>query len=126
MIRIIRELMRGEAQRDGHTWASVAAAHAYLGMGLWGGLAVILDRWTAVYLAPLAYLFLIEGVQTAIAPQVKRNLLWDSLMDTVAFTFGCIAAAHLRSGDLEMTMFAWGASIAVIAAGWWVRDRRAP
>lgn len=124
MISLLRELMRAESQRDGHTWASVAAAHAWLGMGLWGGLAVIFDRWTAVYLAPLAYLMLIEGVQTVIAPHVKRHLLWDSLLDTVAFTFGCISAAHLRSAELEMSMYAWAASIAVIAAGWWVRDRR--
>ena len=126
LLCIIRELMRAEAQKDGHTWASVAAAHAYLGLGLWGGLAVIFDRWIAVYLAPLAYLMLIEGVQTWIAPRVTRSLIWDSLLDTVAFTFGCIAAAHLRSGDLEMTMLAWGASIAVIAAGWLARARRAP
>ena len=124
--RIIRELMRAEAQPTGHAWASTAAAHAYLGLGLWGGLAVIFDRWIAVYLAPAAYLMLIEGVQLAIAPHVKRSLVWDSLLDTVAFTFGCIAAAHLRSGDLEMTMLAWGASIAVIAAGWWARDRMVP
>lgn len=89
-----------------------------------GGLAVIFDRWIAVYLAPLAYLMLIEGVQTFIAPHVKRSLLWDSCLDTVAFTFGCIAAAHLRSAEMEMAMYAWAASIAVIAAGWWVRDRR--
>lgn len=125
MIRILRELMRAEGHQDGHTWASVAAAHAYLGLGLWGGLAVIFDRWIAVYLAPVAYLMLIEGVQLAIAPRVKRSLVWDSGLDTIAFTFGCIAAAHLRSGDLEMTMLAWGASIAVIAAGWLARDRRA-
>ena len=126
MIRVLRELMRAEAQRDGHTWASVAAAHAYLGLGLWGGLAVIFDRWIAVYLAPVAYLMLIEAVQLAIAPHVKRSLIWDSLLDTVAFTFGCISAAHLRSGDLEMTMLAWGASIAVIGIGWLVRDRGRP
>lgn len=126
MIRILRELMRAEAQRDGHAWAATAAAHAYLGLGLWGGLAVIFDRWIAVYLAPLAYLMLIEGVQTWIAPQVKRSLIWDSLLDTIAFTFGCIAAAHLRSGELEMTMYAWASSILVIAAGWLVRDRRRP
>lgn len=56
--RIHREMMRAEAQRDGHAWASTAAAHAYLGLGLWGGLAVIFDRWAAVYLTPVAYLML--------------------------------------------------------------------
>lgn len=115
---LLRELMRAEAQRDPHAWAATAAGHAWIGMGIWGGLAVILDRWTAVYLAPLAYLLLIEGVQLAIAPQVKRSLVWDSLLDTTAFTFGCIAAAHLGGGDLEMAMVAWMASLVPIAAGW--------
>lgn len=114
----IRELMRAEAQHDPHAWAATAAGHAWIGMGMWGGLAVILDRWTAVYLAPLAYLLLIEGVQLAIAPQVKRSLVWDSGLDTIAFTFGCISAAHLGGGDLEMAMLAWLASLVPIAAGW--------
>ncbi len=117
--------MQAEAQPGAHHWSSAGLAHCWLGLGIWGGLAVMLDRWTAVYLAPVAYLMLIEGVQLALAPQVKRSLVWDSGLDTIAFTFGCIAAAHLRSGDLEMTMLAWGASIAVIAAGWLARDRMA-
>lgn len=116
--RILCELMQAEAQHDPHAWAATAAGHAWIGMGMWGGLAVILDRWTAVYLAPLAYLLLIEGVQLAIAPQVKRSLLWDSGLDAIAFTFGCIAAAHLGGGDLEMAMLAWLASLVPIAAGW--------
>ena len=112
----------GESQRSPHAWSATAAAHAYLGMGLWGGFAVLLDRWSAVYIAPLAYLILIECIQLLLASKIKRSLVWDSCLDTVVFTFGCIAAAYLRDGNINMAMAAWAASMAVIAAGWMVRD----
>lgn len=124
--RMLRELMRNEDQGSPHYWASVAAAHCWIGLGLWGGLAVIFDRWTAVYVAPLAYLLLVEGVQAYAAPRITAAFIWGSLLDTVAFTFGCIAAAHLRSGEMELTMLAWLASMVVIAVGWIVRDRGQP
>ena len=59
---------------------------------------------------------------TLLASKIKRSLVWDSCLDTVVFTFGCIAAAYLRDGNINMAMAAWAASMAVIAAGWMVRD----
>lgn len=122
MIRLLRELMRAEAQHDPHAWAATAAGHAWIGMGIWGGLAVILDRWTAVYIAPLLYLALVEGGQLRLAPRITRSLLWDAALDTVAVTMGCIAAACLADGHIHLAAWAWSASLVVAAVGWRVRD----
>lgn len=119
---IIRDLLTPEAQRDGHHWATTAAAHCWLGLGLWGGIAVIFDRWTGVVAAPILYLVLIEAVQLAMVNRRPRHLLWDSVLDTVAVTFGCIAAACVGDGNLNGAMAAWMASLGVILAGWVVRN----
>lgn len=118
---ILRDLLTPEAQRDGHHWSATAAGHCWLGIGIWGGLAVIFDRWTGAVLAPMLYFLMIEGMQLAFAKERSRRLVWDSVLDTVAVAFGCIAGACTRDGNLNGAMAAWGASIAVIAAGWIVR-----
>lgn len=119
---IIRDLLTPEAQRNGHHWASATAGHCWIGLGIWGGLAVIFDRWTGAILAPLLYLLLVEVVQLALLPKRTRHILWDSVLDTVAVAFGCIAGACVGDGNLNGAMGAWGASMAVIGAGWWVRN----
>lgn len=119
---IIRDLLTPEAQRNGHHWSATAAAHCWLGLGIWGGIAVIWDRWTGVFWAPVLYFLLIEGAQLILAPQRTRHLVWDSILDAVAVAFGCIAAACVGDQNLNGAMAAWGASIAVIAVGWVVRD----
>lgn len=119
---IIRDLLTPEAQRNPHHWSAAAAAHCWLGLGIWGGIAVIWDRWTGVMFAPLLYLMLIEGVQLALVTKRTRHILWDSILDTVAVAFGCIAAAFVGDQNLNGAMAAWGASIVVIVVGWRVRN----
>ena len=120
---ILRDLLTPESHRDGYTWAVVAAAHCWLGLGIWGGIAVIWDRWTGVYAAPVVYFLLVEAVQLAMAERRTRQLIWDSCLDTVAVAFGCAAGAYVGDGNLNGAMAAWCASMGVIAAGWLVRDR---
>ena len=120
---IIRELLTPESHRDGYTWAVVAAAHCWLGLGIWGGIAVIWDRWTGVYAAPVVYFLLVEAVQLVLTASRTRQIVWDSILDTVSVAFGCVAAAFVGDGNLNGAMAAWGASMGVIAVGWMVRDR---
>ena len=119
---LLRELMRAEAQRSPYPWAAAACGHCWLGVGLWGMTAILLDRWTAVYIAPLLYLALVEGGQLRLAPRITRSLLWDAALDTVAVTMGCIAAACLADGHIHLAAWAWSASLVVAAVGWRVRD----
>lgn len=120
---IIRDLFTPEAQRGGHHWSATAAGHCWLGMGIWGGLAVIFDRWTGAIMAPILYFVLVEGVQLALAKDRDRRLIWDSVLDAVAIAFGAVAGAFTRDGNLNGAMAAWCASMGVIAVGWMVRDR---
>ena len=122
---IIRDLMVPEAQANGHHWTSTALSHCWIGMGIWGGFAVIFDRWTAVWLAPLAYLLIIEGAQMMRVEHVTRFHLWDAALDTTAVAFGCIAGAYVRDGAMIPAMAAWMASLVPVLAGWLVRARGA-
>ena len=120
---MFRELLRGESQNNPHAWSATLLGHCWIGVGLWGAIAIILDRWTAVYLAPLAYLLLWEGLQLMLADRVTARLLWDGILDSVSVTLGCIAAAYLGDGYILTSMWAWSGSVVVTAVGWQVRDQ---
>ena len=50
-------------------------------------------------------------------------MVWDGLLDATAVALGCIAAAHLRDGNMLIAMWAWAGSFVVATIGWKVRDR---
>lgn len=124
MIRILLAMFHSpEAQRAPYCWASAMVGHCWIGVGIWGGLAILLDRWTAVWLAPLLYLIVWEGGQIIATRKRSWRMVWDGLLDASAVALGCIAAAHLRDGSMLIAMWAWAGSFVVATIGWKVRDR---
>ena len=115
-------LLDGESQDDPYAWSSVFAAHAWIGLGPWGLLAIYIDMWTAAWLTPLIYLVAWEGLQFYIAKRRTWALAWDCLLDTVAVAFACYAAASVGHGLKIPAIMCWGASVGVILAGWRARE----
>lgn len=123
MMGFIRDMLRSpEAHKDPYTWATVFSGHAYIALGPWAALAIILDRWTAAVIVSLAYLIVWEGAQLALAPKRTRSLYWDAILDTVAVAFACVAASLYGDGELMAALSTWCASVVVMAAG--VRKRQ--
>ena len=115
-------LLDGESQDDPYAWSSVFAAHAWIGLGPWGLIAIYIDMWTAAWLTPLLYLVAWEGLQFYIAKRRTWALFWDCLLDTVAVAFACYAAACVGHGLKIPAIMCWGASVGVILAGWRARQ----
>ena len=115
-------LLGPEAQKNPHHWAATFGAHAYLALGLWGGAALLWDKWSAVWIAPLLYLIFWEGLQLYLSKRVTAALVFDAILDTVAVAFGCYAAALVGRGYNLEAMWAWSASVVVMAVGWMVRE----
>lgn len=53
---LLDELLRGEAQRDPYKWSAAMVGHCWVGVGMWGIVAIIMDRRAAVYIAPPSWI----------------------------------------------------------------------
>lgn len=119
--RIIGELLEPEAQKDAHHWTATFGGHAWVALGPWGIIAITWDMWTAAAVVPVLYFVCWEGLQIILARQINRVMIWDSVLDTVAVTFGCYAATLLGNDYQYAAVICWGASVGVMATGWRVR-----
>lgn len=120
---MLDDLLDPEAQSDPHHWGATFCAHAWLALGPWGALAILIDQWTAAWIIPLAYLVGWEGYQWYAADKKRIAMAWDAVLDTAAIAFGCYAAACLGNGLRIEAVICWCASMLVAAVGWRVRDR---
>ena len=121
------DLLKGDSQSNPHHWSSTFMAHRDIGLGLWAVTAMVLDVWTAVVLVTVAYLALWEGAQLWRAAREGKRLApaaWDGLLDTVAVSSGCYAAACLVKGLWVDAIFCWFAMLIVISVGWAQRATR--
>lgn len=114
-------LLEPEAHKSPYVWSAVFGAHAYLALGLWGFVALLGDKWLAAWLAPVIYGLCWEGLQLYLSKRITRALVWDAILDTVAVAFGCYAATLVGYGYNLEAMWAWSASVLVMAVGWIVR-----
>lgn len=125
---MLRELLRADSQRDPHHWVATLAGHVYVGIVLWGIVAMGLDMWTAALIVPPAYFVLWEGLQFWMVEQHYRTraLFWDGVLDAVGVAFGCFGAAFLGLNFDHMALICFLALMPVAVVGWFVREARRP
>ena len=115
MLRFLRLLTQGEAQRDAYAWASVAMAHAALPLIGWPILALWLGPWAATAVLSAIY----AGWE---AWQWRPGLTWDCVLDWTAWTCGCLALTYIATGALLSASAVGVAVVIILAAGVIVRD----
>lgn len=110
MFRFLRDLLRGEAQRQPYLWATVTLSHAALAIPAWSLAAWLAGPWWAALIASAAY-----AVWEAL--QWHPGLTADALLDWAAWTLAAVTLTCIATGDIEAAVAASVAMLLIIAAG---------
>lgn len=122
MIGFLREMFATpESQDDPYAWSATFGGHAWIALGPWGLMAIATDKLTATCVVPVLYFLIWEMGQFYFAQHKSRALFWDCVLDSVGVSFACVAAYYVGTDNMNMAIFAWGASVGVMGTGWRAR-----
>lgn len=123
MLSLIRSMFETpESQKDPHYWAATLAGHAWIGLFLWGLVAIATDKTTATYVVPIAYVLLWEAPQFYFARRRNKELAWDCVLDATAVALACFMAYSSGITNMYVPFWACIAVMCIIYVGSKVRE----